>query len=480
MGSFATRHSSLPAHPNCIEYVHESRYTEPSFHAVRQLRKMTDYPDILALLRQSTLVFLSCTLAFAQDAPMFRNNLTHSGIYSAAGVPRLNGVKWTFHTHGEIFASPAIFAGVVYIGSNDGNLYAIDQETGLKKWSFQTDARVPSSPAVANGLVYFGSYDGNFYAVNEASGKLRWKFRNAGEHRYAATHLHGSLPVDETMPDPFDVYLSSPSVWGGAVYFGSGDCNIYALDAATGALKWKFQTGDVVHASPAIADGKLYIGSWDSYFYALDAVTGKELWRFKTGEDRDIHNQVGIQSSATVTDGVVYFGCRDSNLYALDAATGQKRWAYSNQGSWVIASPVVRAGKVYFATSDSALFNVLDAQTGARLDSIKFQWPIFASPTIAGDLLYLAGQDGKLVAIDLSSRKPVWVFQSQGSRQNLAAFSKSDGSPDYRIAFASNFYDDLIVGVGKLHTVGMILSSPVVSGSTVYFGSTDGNVYALH
>ena len=57
------------------------------------------------------------------------------------------------------------------------------------------------------------------------------------------------------MPDPFDCYLSSPAVWNGAVYFGSGDGNVYALDAASGALRWKFKTGDVVHASPAIADG---------------------------------------------------------------------------------------------------------------------------------------------------------------------------------------------------------------------------------
>jgi outer membrane protein assembly factor BamB len=476
----ATRHAGSSVRPNRLAYGRESRYTEPSIHGDRQLKMKPNCLHIRALFRQSILICLSCALAFAQDAPMFRNDLAHSGIYAAAGVPRLSGVQWTFHTHGEVFSSPAIVAGVVFIGSNDGSLYAIDQETGLQKWSFHTDARVPSSPAISNGLVYFGSYDGNFYAVDAATGKLQWKFRNAGERRYAATHLHGSLPVGEAMPDPFDVYLSSPAVWNGAVYFGSGDGKIYALDAVTGALKWKFQTGDVVHASPAIADGELYIGSWDSYFYALDAATGKELWRFKTGEDRDIHNQVGIQSSATVADGVVYFGCRDSNVYALDAATGQKRWAYSNQGSWVIASPVVQAGKVYFATSDSALFNVLDSRTGARIDSIKFQWPVFASPAVAGDVLYLAGQDGKLVAIDLATRKPAWIFQSQGSRQNLAAFSKPDGSPDYRTAFTSIFYDDLIVGVGKLHTVGMILSSPVVSGSTVYFGSTDGNVYALH
>jgi len=239
------------------------------------------------------------------------------------------------------------------------------------------------------------------------------------------------------------------------------------------------QTGDVVHASPAISDGKLYIGSWDSYFYALDAATGQEIWRFKTGEDHDIHNQVGIQSSATVADGLVVFGCRDSNLYALDAATGKQRWLFNNKGSWVITSPVIHQGKVYFATSDTALLHILDAQDGKPIDSIKFHWPIFASPAIAGNMLYVAGQDGKLVVIDLATKAPVWTFQSEGSRANLAALSRPDGGPRYEVAFASNFYDDIVDGVSKMRTVGQLLSSPVISGATVYIASTDGNLYAL-
>jgi eukaryotic-like serine/threonine-protein kinase len=422
------------------------------------------------------LVSLSC---WAQDASMFRGDLSHSGIYAGVGVPKLKGIKWTFHTRGEMISSPAIANGVVYVGSNDGNLYAIDEKTGSKRWSFSTNARITSSPAVAKGLVYCSSYDGSFFAVDAVTGKLKWKFEIAGERRFTAKHLHGSLPSGESMPDPFDVYLSSPAVWNGSVYFGSGDGFIYSLNAATGELQWKFSTGDVVHASPAIAAGKLYIGSWDSYFYALDASTGKEVWRFKTGDDPDIHNQVGIQSSATVSNGVVYFGCRDSNFYALDAGTGQKRWSYSNRGSWVVGSPVVQAGKVYFATSDSALFNVLDTETGALIETIKFQWPIFSSPSIANNILYLAGQDGKLHAIEMVSRKPAWVFQTEGSRKNLAAFSKPDGGPNYRAAFTSDFYDDLLVGIGRLRTAGTIMSSPVISGSVVYIGSSDGNLYAL-
>jgi outer membrane protein assembly factor BamB len=89
-------------------------------------------------------------------------------------------------------------------------------------------------------------------------------------------------------------------VANGVVYFGSGDGDVYALDSATGDLRWKFKTGDVVHASPALAEGVLFFGSWDSYFYAVDAATGKEKWRFHGGEDPTIHNQVGFQSSPAV------------------------------------------------------------------------------------------------------------------------------------------------------------------------------------
>jgi eukaryotic-like serine/threonine-protein kinase len=155
----------------------------------------------------------------------------------------------------------------------------------------------------ASGMVYFESYDGNFYALEAATGQLKWKFQTAGERHYAGTHLHGMQPAAESMPDPWDFFLSSPSVWNGTVYFGSGDSNSYALDANSGALKWEFKTGDVVHSSPAIADGTLFIGSWDSYLYALDAATGREKWRFKTGEDPDLHNHVGIQASLAIADG---------------------------------------------------------------------------------------------------------------------------------------------------------------------------------
>jgi eukaryotic-like serine/threonine-protein kinase len=423
---------------------------------------------------------LICSLiASAQDSPMFRGDLQHSGVYSSVGVPKFSRVKWKFHTNGYVLSSPAIANGTAYVGSTDHNLYAIDLKSGAQKWKFATRSRVTSSPAVAGGTVYFGSFDGNFYAVDAATGQQKWKFATAGERRFTGKRLHGSEPSGESMPDPFDFFLSSPAIWNGAVYFGSGDGNIYSLDVATGQLKWKFQTGDVVHASPAIANGTLFIGSWDSYFYALDAATGKEKWKFKTGEDTKIYNQVGIQSSAVVADDMVYFGCRDSNVYALDVKTGAQRWVFNNKMSWVITTPIVHDGRLYFATSDSGMFHALDAKSGASLFSNKFIWPMFSSPAIAGSTLYIGSHQGKVIAVDLKTQKQSWEFQSEDSRKNGPALTKADGTPKYEAAFRDNFYDEMMIGLDKMLSVGAFLSSPVVVNDVVYIGSTDGNLYAL-
>ena len=435
----------------------------------------------MKMVRRSLLAaLLLCLTALAQNSAMFRADLAHTGVYKGQGIPKFSQMKWKFHTDGQVISSPAVADGTVFVASTDGNLYAVDLASGTQKWKIFTGVRVTSSPAVENGVVYFGSYSGRFYAVDAATGTLKWKFQTEGEKRFAGKHLHGSEPAAESMPDPFDFYLSSPALWGGAVYFGSGDGNVYALDAATGALKWKFHTGDVVHASPAISDGTLFIGSWDSYFYALDAASGKEKWRFKTGEDQNIYNQVGIQSSAAVVDGVVYFGCRDSNLYALDARTGEKKWAFNNKGSWVITSPAVRDGKVYFATSDTGTVYALDARAGTPIFSLKFGgWPLFSSPALAGGMLYIGSHQGKLIAIDLAGQKPAWTFEADASRQNGPALTKPDGTPNYAAAFADNFYDSMVVGVQKMMSVGAIMSSPVVVDNVIYVGSTDGFLYAL-
>jgi eukaryotic-like serine/threonine-protein kinase len=172
---------------------------------------------------------------------MFRGGPGHSGVYASA-APTLETVAWKFKTRGRVVSSPVVVGNVVYVGSTDGSMYAINRADGTQRWKFDTRGPVNSSPAFHNGVVYFGSVDGNFYAVTADSGKMKWTFATKGERRFTAPGIHGAIPRTERMPDPFDLFMSSPAIAGNTVYFGSGDQNVYALDATTGARKWSFAT----------------------------------------------------------------------------------------------------------------------------------------------------------------------------------------------------------------------------------------------
>jgi len=420
-------------------------------------------------------------LAHALEAPaLFRGDAAHTGVYAAPATPPAGRLKWRFHTEGAIVASPAVAGDSVYVGSADHLVHAIDRATGAERWKFPTHGRVSSSPAVAGGTVYVASYDGKLYAIDAATGRQKWVFATEGERRFAAPHLHGAEPDAELMPDVFDFFLSSPTVAGDTVYFGSGDRHVYALAAADGTLRWKVATKEVVHASPAVAEGLVVVGDWDSTLLALDAATGAERWRFQAGRDDKIHNQQGFQSSPAIADGRVFVGCRDSHLYAVDLRTGAPRWNYSTGASWVISSPAVRDGRVYFATSDTGLFIALDAQTGQKVFEVdNHHWPMFSSPALAGDRAYIGTHQGQLLAIDLDARKPAWTFATEASRKALPELTKPDGTPFYERAFTDFFYDDMVTGTYKMLSVGAMLSSPVVADGTVYVGSMDGNLYAI-
>jgi outer membrane protein assembly factor BamB len=424
-------------------------------------------------------LFLFTHCGMAQTT--FHGNNARTGVYESAGPRTLSGVQWTFKTGGPIVSSPAIANGVVFIGSSDGGLYAIDQTTGKQKWKVTITDPISSSPAVANGMVYFITYDGVFYAVTADTGDIKWRFATGGERRFEAKGIHGLTPSDQNIADPMDLFLSSPAVLNRRVYFGSSDGHIYALNAETGVLVWSFETGDIVHASPAVVNNTVYVGSWDSYLYALDAETGLERWRFKSGEDPVIHNQVGFQSSPAVVDGTVYVGCRDGHVYAVDAKTGKKNWDYSTSQSWVNGTPAVRDGVVYVGTSDTERFHALDAKTGRLVYAVDAHALIFGSAAIAGDMAYFGAFNGRLSAIDVKSGKLAWQFQTEGSKSDPLKVFTSEGVED-KAAIAPYFHNflDMTVYLYKMFSAGAILSSPVVDHGTIYFGGADGNVYAIH
>jgi outer membrane protein assembly factor BamB len=310
---------------------------------------------------------------FDTDAPISSSPAVVNGtVYIGSNDGRLYAVDattgtkhWQFDTSGWVFSSPAVVDDTVYVGSSDKSLYAVDAATGTKQWEFGTSHHVRSSPAVVDSTVYVGSWDDNLYAVDAATGNQEWQFNTSGWVE------------------------SSPAIVDGTVYVGSGDGSLYAIDAATGNQEWQFNTSENVYPSPAVADGTVYVGSDDCNLYAVDAVTGDHQWQFDTDG--------GVHSSPVVVDGTVYVGGLDNSLYAVDATTGNKRWQF-NTTDWVGSSPAVVDGTVYVGSGDSSLYAV-NTVTGTKQWQFDTDGTVWSSPAVVDDTVYVGSRDHSLYAV---------------------------------------------------------------------------------
>ncbi len=156
-------------------------------------------------------------------------------------------VKWRFRARRGVTSSPFLDSseGLLFVGSSDWNVYALDARSGWAVWRFRTGGPVVSSPIVDKGVVYIGSVDKYLYALDARNGRVLWKYETENQ------------------------VTSSPAVAGGSVYFGGVDTYVYSLDAETGELRWRFKTGGPVVSSPTVAEDIVYIGSTDRNVYAI-------------------------------------------------------------------------------------------------------------------------------------------------------------------------------------------------------------------
>jgi outer membrane protein assembly factor BamB len=278
--------------------------------------------------------------------------------------------KWAFGISGAE-SSPAIGAdGTIYIGSGDGNLYAVTdggQGTVTEKWAFATNGNVPPSPTIgSDGTIYVGSDD--LYAVNP-NGTLKWKFVVGGVESSAAIGADGTI------------------------YAGSDDDNLYAVNP-NGTQKWKFTTGGVVYSSPAIgADGTIYVGSEDQSLYALtDGGQGivTEKWALATGEL--------VQSSPAIgADGTIYVGAGALIAVTDNGTSATQKWSFGSSGEG-ISSPAIGAdGTIYVGTGALYALNPDGTQKWALAGGAGVA---LSSPSIGADgTVYISSGDGHLYAV---------------------------------------------------------------------------------
>jgi len=365
------------------------------------------------------------------DWPMFRHDLSRTGADQVTAVNPTGELKWSFKTGSQVHSSPTVVNGVVYFGSRDYNLYALDAETGQVKWTFKAGSWIDSSPSVVDGVVYVGSNDGKMYAIDAATGQKIWEYQT-----------------------PYAV-KSSPAVAGNKVFFGGDDYFIYALDIKTGHEVWRYETGSHVMSSPAVANGIVYIGSLDNSIYAIDAESGRFRLRMDAFE---------VISSPAVSGTTVYFTARNY-LLAMDGKArnwpGEKDlrpWWLEFYAFRLAPPPPPRSGVLW--------------GTGIAFNASN------TTPVLDGNIIYTTG-DKNVLKVDLATRKIVWSSPTGAQIESSPALANDIlyvGSDDGRV-YAISATDGQ--RLWSFATDGKVDSSPTFVNGVVYVTSWDGYIYAL-
>ena len=346
---------------------------------------------------------------------------------------------WTFTTGGPVLAAPAVVDGVVYAGSDDGSLYALDADSGDLLWSFATGGPILSIPAVVYGTVYVGSNDNHLYALDAATGEELWRYDTGdwvqsapargdgmvyfpaqGEYDWtvhAVDTATGELVWAAEHPYPINHHVA-PTFHGGRVYAQGAEYGaFYALDAATGEVAWQAEVGGYVESAPTVLDGVVYL-TVINQAYAFDEATGEFLWSVNTEEfpARDF--------PALVVDGIYYLAPGDY-VHALDAATGEEIWSYEAYG--LSTPPVVTEGVLYGASELAEYLFALDARTGGELWTLPTEDFNSYFLKVADGVLYGQLDEGYLFAVDaLDGSNLFWEFET-GGFSDVLHYTVSDG-----------------------------------------------------
>jgi outer membrane protein assembly factor BamB len=333
---------------------------------------------------------------------------------------------------------------------------------GSVLWKAQIIGTTYATPvAVADGAVYVGTRDHAVAALDGRTGTQRWR-----------THLEAVRPDANTIP---------PFVWtvaDGAVYAVMIDIDgnfivntVYALDAATGTERWQTQIRDSLSAL-TVTNGVLYAGSWSFTLYALDARTGARRWQVQVGTDRI--------AAPSVAGGMVYESSPfdPGFVYALDATTGVRRWRFQG-GNLCCDAPTVANGVVYVGTDDSLVY-ALDAATGAQRWRAHTGTSKPTMPTVADGVVYLGSYDHSVYALDAATGALRWQFQTEDRVVSAPTVAN-------RVVYVSSTESDhhiyaLDAATGKLRwrfQINGAYFAPVVANGVAYVGSNDGFLYAL-
>jgi outer membrane protein assembly factor BamB len=345
---------------------------------------------------------------------------------------------WTASVGAPVWAGLVIDGGrALFVAGDDGGVTALSPRNGAQLWQTQLGAPIRATPTLRNRRLYVAT-DAALVALDARNGREIWRSPFGAERSpRLEIHQEGSK---------FDHYSSSAAVDDRLAVVGSRDGCVYALDARTGAQRWKNCTRDLVTATPVLTRDAVYYAGFDGRAYAVARTDGSELWRY------DTHH--AIPRDLILAGDNIIAGSRSYDLIALNARTGAHAWTRYVWYSWIDSPPVLADGRLYVGMSDAVNVFAFDAATGARVWAAPvpgWTWPrvavnadtVFAGVVGGG---YSAPRAGGFAAIDRETGALLWLHESQ----------RPEGAAMY--------------GFG---------AGPVVRGNRVFAANLNGQVYAF-
>ena len=221
-------------------------------------------------------------------------------------------------------------------GADNGRLRAVSaprlRPPFRRVWTFHGRALLEFPPVLGYGSLFEEAFDGRLYALDPATGRVRWLY-NAHRCGWSSPAIAGHLV--------FATFIAHSSC---SSPLRNGE--LLAFSPASGRIRWRRAIGPC-ESSPLVANGMVFIGDQAGRVEAFDARTGRLRWRFDTGAP--------IKASPTLGGGLIYIGNYAGQLFALDARTGRLRWREIGFGNFY-STAAVSGGRVYVGSLDGYVY----------------------------------------------------------------------------------------------------------------------------